>query len=242
LAQKPDITEIGLGNNRPETLTSMDIRYHPDPAFALDTISELDQVNRFLGYMAPIVRKHGGTPIHFRPDGLTAVFPGEVALAIDAALAIVNSLAEPKANLAIGLHHGPVLMAIIGETQHLETGLFADSVGIAASLAGLCRKFGTSILVSGGSVQRLKRPENYSFRVIGNFRLGDSPEAQTVAEFYDSDGQDHWRRKRETKKVFEYAVHLYLLKRYPESKEMFEKHLAQFPDDSMALFYLNLLK
>jgi class 3 adenylate cyclase len=237
LEKRPDITEVALGDNSRDMVTVLDARYRP--AGAGDPAAELERLNGFCSYMAPIVRKHGGTVIGFRADGLEAAFPGEIAQAIDAALEMVNTLAEPESRLTIGLAHGPVLMATIGEHQQMEAAMFSETVQEAAGLARLGRSLGAGLLVSGPTVQRIKRPENYQFRVVGNFSLAEGTEARPVAEFFDSDHQDDWRLKRETKKGFELAVHLGLLGRRDDARQAFGKHLTAYPGDRAARWHLD---
>lgn len=238
LEHRPNITDVALGDNSKDVVTALIARYRPPAAIEADPGASLERLNAFCAYMAPIIRKHGGTVIRFQADGLEAAFPGEVAQALDAALEMAGSLSEPGARLGIGLHHGAVLMATIGEPQHLEAAMLSDNVRIACGLADLCAGFGARILASGHTIQRLKRPEDYQFRVIGNFRPGGSPETRTVVELFESDGPESWRQKRESKKGFEYAVHLLLQGRTAEARQAFEHHLSKYPGDGMALWHL----
>jgi class 3 adenylate cyclase len=50
--------------------------------------------------------------------------------------------------IGVGVHSGPLVLGIIGETERLEGTVIADSVNLACRLEGLCKDFGVRIVTT----------------------------------------------------------------------------------------------
>ena len=239
IAQKPDITTLQLGDFNRLALTCLNLRFRTDATIDTDQLAAMERINRLVARSTTAIQDRGGSLFHVHLDGFEALFDNGVPMAIQAALHIIKTCQEPGMELHIGLHQGPTLLALIGQDQHLEPAIIADAAKTSASLAGLAGRLGPSVLVSASTVQRLRDLENHHFRVIGLFRLDGCQDEQSVVELFDSDAPEIWQAKRESKKNFERAVHLFMLKRYPEAQAAFRQHVRLFPGDGVGRHYLD---
>jgi adenylate cyclase len=114
----------------------------------------------------------GGTLDKYLGDGAMAVFgvpepqPDEAARALAAAVALQDSIAAwgaqleaeglPRLRLAVGLHHGPVLMGDIGGESRFEFTVLGDTVNVASRLEGLTRDLDAAIVASEATIERAR--------------------------------------------------------------------------------------
>ncbi len=112
----------------------------------------------------------GGTLDKYLGDGALAVFgvpdpqPDEAARALAAAVALQTSVAawaqelaaagQPPLEIAVGLHHGPVIVGDIGGESRFEFTVLGDTVNVASRLEGLTRQLGAGIVASEAAIER----------------------------------------------------------------------------------------
>jgi adenylate cyclase len=115
---------------------------------------------------------NGGTLDKYLGDGALAVFGVPEPMADDAtralacAVALHDSVAAwreelierelPALQVAIGVHHGPVLMGDIGGESRFEFTVLGDTVNVASRLEGLTRELGVSIVASEAAIHRAR--------------------------------------------------------------------------------------
>jgi len=128
-------------------------------------------INRYFGVMNKVIEAHQGLVLQFIGDEIEAVFgapvfrPNHPDLAFQAALQMCAGLEDLNRKLGqegyrplahrIGIHTGPALAANIGSPERLAYSLVGDTVNLAARLQELNKEFGTEILVSEATRNRL---------------------------------------------------------------------------------------
>ena len=128
-------------------------------------------INRYFGVMNKVIEAHQGLVLQFIGDKIEAVFgapvfrPNHPDLAFQAALQMCAGLEDLNRKLGqegyrplahrIGIHTGPALAANIGSPERLAYSLVGDTVNLAARLQELNKEFGTEILVSEATRNRL---------------------------------------------------------------------------------------
>jgi adenylate cyclase len=128
-------------------------------------------INGYFREMNEAIKAHRGLVIQFIGDEIEAVFGAPVHYEDhpDAALQAAEEMCgrlrdlnrqletEGFAPLAhrIGIHTGSVVAANIGSPDRLAYSLVGDTVNLAARLQDLNREFGTEILLSGATRERL---------------------------------------------------------------------------------------
>lgn len=143
--------------------TSLAETQSPEKVFAL--------LRDVLGLMAKQVFVHDGTLDKYLGDGIMATFgtPRSDGREADHALACARSIlieiaafnqererrGEPKVDVGIGLHFGPVVLGDVGDESRLEFAVVGDTVNVASRFERLTRELGVKLVVSGDLISAL---------------------------------------------------------------------------------------
>ncbi len=128
-------------------------------------------INGYFSEMAEAIGQNHGLVLQFIGDEIEAVFGAPLPLenhpthAVRAAIAMRERLVSVNEKLqqkgydalrhGIGLHTGNVVAANIGSDDRLSYALVGDTVNVASRIQGLNKEYGTDILVSATTVERL---------------------------------------------------------------------------------------
>jgi two-component system sensor histidine kinase ChiS len=149
--------------------TTLSERLSPDETFRF--------LNEYLREIGPVTRAHGGYIDKYVGDAILAIFPDGPDDALSAALAMQRQVdifneaqsraGKPPVTIGVGVHAGPLVLGIIGETERLEGTVVADCVNLASRLEGLCEDFGVRIITTEECLAATKDPALYSTRFLG---------------------------------------------------------------------------
>ena len=130
-------------------------------------------LREFHARMEREVFDHHGTLDKFLGDGLMVTFgtpepgPHDAGNALACAAAMVKSMEQwnqerarigvEPIQVAIGLHHGHVVLGDIGSERRLEFAVLGDAVNVASRLEGMTRELGVQIAASGEVIEAAKR-------------------------------------------------------------------------------------
>lgn len=147
-------------------------------------------LREFCRRMANEVFESGGTLDKYIGDGLMATFGTPISGAGDAtrALACATGMArviaiwneervaagERPFEIAIGIHHGPVLLGDIGDERRLEFATIGDTVNVASRLEGLARALQAVIVVSEAFVQAVSAEGGDVAELFKSFHIHES--------------------------------------------------------------------
>ncbi len=134
-------------------------------------------INGYFSEMAEAIGQNHGLVLQFIGDEIEAVFGAPLPLenhpthAVRAAIAMRDRLVSVNEKLqqkgydalrhGIGLHTGNVVAANIGSDDRLSYTLIGDTVNVASRIQGLNKEYGTDILVSATTVERLADKMNF---------------------------------------------------------------------------------
>jgi class 3 adenylate cyclase len=143
--------------------TAMSENLEPEEIFAF--------LNDYLGRMIEVIAARRGIIDKFLGDGILAVFGLPVpssthaddafAAAMDmrVALAAMNAerLAEGRAavRIGIGMHTGDVIAGNVGSAKKLQFTVIGDTVNLASRIEGMNKDYGSYLLISGATYERL---------------------------------------------------------------------------------------
>jgi adenylate cyclase len=143
--------------------TAMSERLEPEEVFAF--------LNDYLGRMIEVIAARNGIIDKFLGDGILAVFGLPVpssthaddafAAAMDMRRALAELNAERVASgregirIGIGMHTGEVIAGNVGSAKKLQYTVIGDTVNLASRIEGLNRDFGSYLLLSGATYERL---------------------------------------------------------------------------------------
>jgi adenylate cyclase len=130
-------------------------------------------INCYFEEMEKAIRAQGGLVVQFIGDEIEAVFGAPIALADHATKAVLAAmgmhagLEKVNRDLAmeglqplqhgIGVHSGQVVAANIGSPSRMSYALVGDTVNVASRLQGLNKQYGTRIIISAETFNRLSR-------------------------------------------------------------------------------------
>ncbi len=168
IADRPDNFAQSLrGERRAVTVLFADLRGFTSWVEDADPEAFVGQLNTYFTAMVDCVLAHGGTLQKYIGDAILAVWgdtrtegPTEdsaravaAALAMQAALQGLNTqwATEPgraQLRIAIGVHHGTVMVGNVGHPRRMEFTVMGDAVNTASRLETANRPLDTEVLVS----------------------------------------------------------------------------------------------
>jgi adenylate cyclase len=158
-----------------------------------------DWLNDYMAVMVDIVARHGGVIEKFAGDGLTIEFgvpepreteaeiDADARSAVDSAIEMADALPElnrawrerglPEIGIRVGIHTGPLMVGVIGNTDRWQYSIIGDTANTAARIEGYAKddpKLGCDvghcrILISYATVLRIGN--GYRLESVGEASL-----------------------------------------------------------------------
>ena len=170
LEANPSLANLG-GRRRDMTVLFSDIRGFTAASEVATPESVVAQLNEYFTEMVRVLHAHHGTLDKFVGDMVMGLFgapvddPQHAEHAVDAARAMVRTLAElnarwtsegrPVFEIGIGINSGEMIAGNIGSDTIMSYTVIGDAVNLASRLESLNKDFGTSIIISDATRQRL---------------------------------------------------------------------------------------
>jgi class 3 adenylate cyclase len=246
--EKPDILDVALGDQsqREVTVLFCDLRGFSALASQLGPSGTFAFINRYLGYMEPVIHAHGGFINQYLGDGIMALFPGSTDQAVAGALAMMNALAGfnaerraaglPEVRVSIGLNSGPLMLGVIGGSKRFDRGVVGDAVNLASRVEGMTRQFNAPVLIGGETCTRLRERGRFHLRSLGWVAPVGQRKPIEVFEALDVHGAD--RRTAGAASAGDYAAGLerWVAADFAAAIQHFSACLARDPADGAARF------
>jgi len=195
LVDDPELARLG-GERRQMTVLFSDIR-------GFTTVSEQSEpeaivhiLNEYLTAMVAIVFRHHGTVDKFVGDAVMALFgaplddPAHADHACAAALEMLDELRRLNArwaadgraqiDIGIGINTGPMIAGNIGSDQIMSYTVIGDAVNLGARLESLNKDYGTRIIISDATRDRLTG--RFDVRPLGEVVVKGKRQAVAVYE------------------------------------------------------------
>lgn len=182
------------------TLMFVDVRSFTSFAEGLRPIEVVTALNRLFERIVPLVHLRGGHVDKYVGDGLLAVFGAlrryadHADRALTAALEIAESVRDEfgsALSVGIGLNSGPVVAGNVGGAGRLEFSVIGDAVNVAARVEAATRQTGDWILLTGQTVDSLRR---YHGEFVARPGLSLKGKTAPVDIFAPTRSQDDSRR------------------------------------------------
>lgn len=247
---KESITEIQLGDYTEKNVTVLfsDIRDYTSLAEGMTPEQNFKFVNAYVGRMGPIIKDNEGFVNQYMGDGIMALFPTSPESALDAAIEMQRTLSlynkrrveqkgyKPLA-MGIGLHTGPLVMGIIGDSKRNDPAVIADTVNTSARMEGVTKYFGANIILSGNSIDLMENPSDFNFRFLGKVRVKGKQKSIEIFECIDGDTIESISLKLETKKHYDEGIAFFFDGQFNEASTAFEWVLYKNPGDTVAQYF-----
>jgi adenylate cyclase len=181
--------EVSLeGDEHIATVLFSDIRNFTGITAGKPSRVVLGWLNEYFTAMDEVIRANGGFLNKFIGDGLLVVYgvplaQGETTDACNAvrtALAMLERVKAlnaargsrspfPDLRIGVGIHTGMLTSGSVGSSSRLEYSVIGETVNLASRLESLNKEFGTEIIVSEATYQRVKEV------MTGFYSLGATP-------------------------------------------------------------------
>ena len=137
---------------------------------ARETVATL---NEYFSDMVDVIFEHGGTLDKFIGDAIMAVFgapfvgPQDTENAVATAVEMMERLRElnrkwaaddrARLDIGVGINTGSVVAGTIGSPKRMDYTVIGDHVNLAARIEAANKYYGTKILISEHTLERLDR-------------------------------------------------------------------------------------
>jgi len=163
--EKASLSELSLGAHAEvvRTVLFSDIRDFTTFSESLTSDQTFERLNGYLGRIGPLIRHHGGFILSYQGDAILAVFGPDATDALEAAQAMhreVERCNQDEATghrwrIGVGIHSGPLLLGVIGESDRLSAAVVSDAAEVAEELENLTKTLGVRTLVSDEAFRSL---------------------------------------------------------------------------------------
>ncbi|WP_375324869.1 ATP-binding protein [Flagellimonas sp. GZD32] len=247
---KESITDVQLGDYAEKEVTVLfsDIRDYTTLSESMTPQQNFKFVNAYVGRMGPIIKENEGFVNQYLGDGIMALFPKSPEGALDAAIEMQRALAlynkrrvEEKGyrplSIGIGLHTGPLIMGIIGDSKRNDPAVISDTVNCASRVEGVTKHFGANIIISGDTLNQMQTPSDFNFRFLGKVRVKGKQKSIEIYECIDGDSIQKISLKLETKAHYDQGIALYYDCQFDEAATAFQWVLYKNPGDTVAHYF-----
>ncbi|SDQ64690.1 ATP-binding protein [Flagellimonas zhangzhouensis] len=247
---KESITDVQLGDFSEKEVTVLfsDIRDYTTLSESMTPHQNFKFVNAYVGRMGPIIKENDGFVNQYLGDGIMALFPNTPEGGLDAAIEMQRALAlynkrrvEEKGyrplSIGIGLHTGPLIMGIIGDTKRNDPAVISDTVNCASRVEGVTKHFGSNIIISGDTLNQIQNPTDFNFRFLGKVRVKGKQKSIEIYECIDGDSIQKISLKLETKSHYDQGISLYYDSQFNEAATAFQWVLYKNPGDTVAHYF-----
>ena len=217
------ITEVQLGDNKAQDITVLftDIRGYTGLSEAMSPEENFRFVQAYAGRMGPIIHRNHGFVNQYLGDGIMALFQRKGEDALQAAIDMQRRVWEynqqriskgrDPIKVGMGLHTGPLIMGIIGDSLRSDPAVIADTVNTASRLEGLTKYYGSAILVSEDSLDTMGSDYRSGCRYLGLVQVKGRQQPMGLYECFLGDEPDVIKRKQAIASNFDAAVQAYLM-------------------------------
>ena len=169
-----DPEAVGIaGATRTVTVLMADIVGYSSFSEDRDPAEIVAVLNEYFSEVTEAIQSAGGTVDKFIGDGLLAIFGAPLPLETDGAEQAVAAAVEmgrrldalherwrarglPELGIGIGVHTGQAVVGNIGSPRKMEFTVIGDAVNVAARIESTTRRFSRRVLLSEGTVERLR--------------------------------------------------------------------------------------
>lgn len=238
MLKDPDKLHVG-GTKMDITCLFSDVRDFTKISEGLTATELAHSLNIYMGAMTDIVFDNKGTLDKYIGDAIVALWgaPLEIGnhaqFAVESAVKMMNGLpaindefrklGRPVFNVGIGLNTGECSVGNMGSSRIFSYTALGDNMNLGARLESLCKYYGTQILISDMTLERLDLT-NLKVRPIDKVVVKGKTQAVGIHEVLHA---EHWMTKdRESLELYLSAWTKFAKKEFQESLTIFN-HLLE---------------
>jgi adenylate cyclase len=202
-------------------------------------------INEYLGAMSDVVLEHGGYISKYEGDAIMAFWgapaddPGHARQCVRCVWTMKQRLAALNADLAkrglpdlftrFGINTGFVTVGNVGSEKKKSYTAMGDAVNLAARLEGANKQYGTAVILSGFTYDKLAG--SFPARELDVVRVQGREQPVRIYELLGMADADVPDAKRQAAELFGKGLVRYRMKRWDEAESLFRQALGADPAD-----------
>ncbi len=195
LLDKESIRDVVIGENVKKEITILfsDMRNFTSLSESMAPEEVFDFLNTYLADMGPLFRMNNGFIDKYVGDAIMALFE-KADDAVRTGIAMLDRLEEfnhhqrkkgkPAIRIGVGINTGELMLGTIGETHRMETTVIGDAVNLAARIEELTKRYGTPLLITEFTMNRLIAPRQFVPRFIDQVKIRGKEAPIRIYEIY----------------------------------------------------------
>jgi len=231
----PDILKLG-GEKRVMTAFFSDVAGFTSISEQLEPGELVGLLNDYLSRMTDIIHEYDGTVDKFEGDAIIAFWGAPIPVEDHARLCVAAALAMQKMiadttpvwkekwgaalNTRMGINTGSMVVGNMGSRERMDYTIMGDSVNLAARMESANKFYGSKILISEFTHNRIK--ERFLTREVDLARVAGKKRAIRLYEVIAETG-NATMAQRELVKMFDDALKTFRNHDFAGAKDMFEK-------------------
>jgi adenylate cyclase len=211
----------------------------------------MNHLSEYLEHLSKIILDEKGTIDKYIGDSIMAFWGAPVrqadapVLACRAALACQKKVTQlnaawtqagkPIMRTRIGIHTGLAVVGNVGSTERMNYTAVGDSINLASRLEGINKLYGTQIIISESTYQKVAG--QFFCRLLDIVAVKGKTQGQKIYELIDEKETILATSIREFCRDYEQGIQAYLSKDWSQALEVFHDLQHQHADDpALALF------
>ncbi|MGA2640286.1 MAG: adenylate/guanylate cyclase domain-containing protein [Spirochaetia bacterium] len=232
LIAHPERLTLG-GERRELTIFFSDVQGFTGISEALTPEDLTALLNEYLTAMVDIIQGEGGTIDKFEGDAIIAFWNAPLSQAdhavrgVRAALRCQARLAEMRPSIRerigknmftrVGMNTGPAVVGNMGSKTRFDYTMLGDQVNLSARLEGINKQFGTYIMISGSTVEKIAGA--FPARELSRVAVVGRKEPVTV---YEPMLPEEFAARGPTLEIFDRGLKEFYAGRFAEAERIFE--------------------
>jgi predicted ATPase/class 3 adenylate cyclase len=248
--KRASIVDVTLGDSIRQEMSILfsDVRGFTSLVESMPAHEHIGFINSYLGHMEPAIIRSGGFVDSYLGDGILALFEGDPDNALHAAVSMSHELVRfnqsrgrvgrAPVEMGVGISTGPLTLGTIGGPGRIKCGVVGDPVNLASRIEALTKRFGSFLLISHETRDRLAAPDAFELRRVDHVRVQGKRVPIVLYEVLDAEPPARRDAKQRTRARFEEALLSYMDGRFDESERLFQACLASAPEDGAARHFV----
>ncbi|MEO0473396.1 MAG: adenylate/guanylate cyclase domain-containing protein [Bacteroidota bacterium] len=254
---RESILDVNLGDQVQKNVSVFfsDIRDYTTLSEQMTPQQNFIFLNAYLGRVGPVIKTNRGFVNQYFGDGIMALFmSNEQGLhspsdSVHAAVEMHQELrrynderlkkGRNSIKIGIGIHTGPLMLGVIGDSKRMDVGVVSDTVNTASRMEGLTKFYGAPIIISHPTFEGMDDHDAFNYRYLGKVQVKGKKEPLGIYDVFDGDLPEIAEHKLHTLKTFSEGMEAYFRREFVLAKKAFADILAQNPQDKSARYYFN---
>lgn len=210
-----------------------DIRDYTSLAEDMTPSENFKFVNKLAGKVGPIVKTNHGMINQYLGDTIMMLFLQKADDGVQAGIDILHMIEDfnqkriqknrKPIHIGVGLHSGPLMMGIIGDSMRTDAAVISDTVNTASRMEGLTKHFNVNFILSGDTLQKINDRERFNLRHLGKVQAKGKQQSIDVYECFDGDTAEQVRLKKATLSTFHAGLEAYFAKDMKSAQDYFDQ-------------------